>query len=47
MKDIINYFAEGKMSRSLTYISDSVNGHLIVYAAEKSRKERRIVEVEQ
>lgn len=38
MKDIINYFAEGKMSSSLTYISDSVNGHLIVYAAEESRK---------
>ena len=38
MRDIVSYFATGKLTGSLTYISDSVNGHLIVYAAEESRK---------
>lgn len=45
MKDAIEYFNGVGESVSVTKLADSVNGHLIVYAAEKSRKERRIVEI--
>ena len=38
MHDIVRFFSSGEMSPSLTYLEDSVNGHLIVYAAEESRK---------
>ena len=38
MRDIIAYFLGEALSLSLTHIEDSVNGHLIVYAAEESRK---------
>ena len=45
MKDIVKFFASGEMSQSLTYLGDSVNGHLIVYAAEESRKNGKAVEI--
>lgn len=45
MRDIVAYFDDGKISHSLTNIEDSVNGHLIVYAAEESRKNGKVVAV--
>ena len=45
MRDIVSYFAGEGMSHSLTYIEDSVNGHLIVYAAEESRKTRKVIDL--
>ena len=45
MKDAIAYFSGVGESVSVTKLADSINGHLIVYAAETSRKERRIVEI--
>ena len=45
MRDIVSYFAGEGMSHSLTYIEDSVNGHLIVYAAEESRKTNMVKSV--
>lgn len=44
MHDLVGFFAEGKKSLSLTKLEDSINGHVVVYAAEKSRKERRFVD---
>lgn len=43
MYDAVRYFAGEGQTDSVTMLSDSVNGHLIVYAAEKSRKEGTIV----
>lgn len=43
MHDLIAYMNGDKSSISLTSINDSVNGHLCIYAAEKSRKEGKIV----
>lgn len=45
MRDLIRYLNGDRSSPSITAIDDSVNGHLIVYAAEKSRKESVIVEI--
>lgn len=45
MKDAVRYFNNESESVSVTKLADSINGHLIVYAAELSRKERRIVEI--
>lgn len=45
MKDAISYFDEGAESVSVTKLNDSVNGHLIVYAAETSRRENKIVDI--
>ncbi|MBQ8229572.1 MAG: Gfo/Idh/MocA family oxidoreductase [Clostridia bacterium] len=45
MKDAVRYFSGIGESVSVTKLADSINGHLIVYAAETSRKERRIVEI--
>lgn len=42
MHDLVRYL-NGEASISTTKISDSVNSHLICYAAETSRKEKRIV----
>ena len=46
MKDAVRYFSGNGESVSVTKLADSINGHLIVYAAEKSRKENIIVEIE-
>ena len=45
MDDVCNYLSTGEHSVSLTPISDSVNGHLCVYAAERSRHTGCVVEV--
>ena len=43
MKELCEYLNGDKSSISITGICDSVNGHLCVYAADKSRKEDKIV----
>lgn len=43
MRDLIAYMNGDRSSISLTSLNDSINGHLCVYAAEKSRKEGKIV----
>lgn len=45
MKDAVKYFRDNEESVSVTKIEDSINGHLIVYAAEKSRKENKIIAI--
>lgn len=45
MEDIVAYLNDDRTSISMTSIDDSVNGHLIVYAAEESRKSGKTVEV--
>ena len=47
MHDLVRYFNGDRSSLSITRIDDSVNGHLIVYAAEKSRKEEKIVRLDE
>lgn len=46
MHDLIAYFNGDRSSISLSPIGDSVNGHLCVYAAEESRKEGKIVNLQ-
>ena len=43
MKDLVRYLNGEETSKASTTIKDSIAGHFVVYAAEKSRKERRIV----
>lgn len=43
MRDLVRYLNDEPTSVSTTVIDDSVNSHLICYAAEKSRKEKVIV----
>lgn len=43
MQDLVNYLSGKSMSSSITVIEDSINGHFIVYGAEKSRKEHTVV----
>lgn len=45
MHDLIAHMNGDETYKDLTRIEDSLNGHLCVYAAEKSRKENRIVEL--
>ena len=45
MKDLLKLLRGEQSSLSTTDINDSVKGHVICYAAETSRKERRIVEL--
>ncbi|MBQ8426972.1 MAG: Gfo/Idh/MocA family oxidoreductase [Clostridia bacterium] len=45
MKDLVRLLNGEKVSASSTTINDSIDGHYVVYAAEKSRKERRIVSI--
>lgn len=45
MKDLVRYLNGEKTSASTTVINDSVNSHLICYAAEKSRKNNVVVEL--
>ena len=42
MHDYVRYLNGDRSSLSITAIEDSINGHLCVYAAEKSRKEETI-----
>ena len=46
MHDIVRYLNGDKSSISITSIDDSIRGHLLVYAAEKSRKTHVIVPLE-
>lgn len=45
MKEAVRYFNGVSTSVSVTKIDDSINGHLVVYAAETSRKAGCIVEI--
>ena len=45
MHDLVRYLNGDESSISITSIEDSVNGHLCVYAAEKSRKTQTLVDV--
>lgn len=45
MSDLCDYLNGDRSSISITDIADSVNGHLCVYAAEKSRKDEVIVDL--
>ena len=45
MRDLVAYYNGDTESVSITKLSDSVNGHLCIYAAEKSRKENKIVQL--
>lgn len=45
MKTLVRYLNGDRTSVSITSIEDSINGHLCVYAADQSRKERRIVAI--
>ena len=46
MHDLVRFLNGEEVSASTTVVSDSVNSHLIVYAAEKSRKENVVVNIE-
>lgn len=46
MQDYVKFLNGDTSSISITALSDSINGHLCVYAAEKSRKEENVVEIE-
>lgn len=46
MEDFVSFLSGNKTSSSTTVIEDSINGHLICYAAEKSRKEKIIVNID-
>lgn len=43
MKDLVRFLNAEETSSSITVIDDSVNSHLICYAAEKSRKEKAVI----
>ena len=45
MKDLVKFLNGEQTSSSTTVIEDSVNGHLVCYAAEKSRIEKRVVDL--
>lgn len=44
MSDTVDYIGEGKASVSVTDINDSVNGHCLVFAAEKARKQVAVID---
>ena len=46
MHDLIAYLHGDKSSVSITKLSDSVNGHLCIFAAEKARKEKQTVTID-
>ncbi len=47
MRDLVRYLNGEKTSVSTTVIDDSINSHLICYAAERSRKNREIVSLKE
>ncbi len=46
MKDLVRFLNNEPTSVSTTVIDDSINSHLICYAAEKARKEKVVVELQ-
>ena len=46
MRDLVAYYNGDRSSVSMTKLDDSINGHLCVFAAEKSRKEKRFIDIE-
>ena len=46
MRDATRYMAGEATSPSTTVLADSINSHLVCYGAEKSRRERCVVEIE-
>ena len=47
MHDITRFFNGDAPSPSLTPISDSIDGHFIVYAAEESRRKDEVVKMKE
>jgi hypothetical protein len=47
MHDLIAYYNGDTSSVSLTKLDDSINGHLCVFAADKARKEKSVVIVDE
>ncbi len=45
MQDLLNFLDGSRSSVSITSIEDSVNGHLCVFAADRSRREHQIVDL--
>ena len=45
MDSVVKYLKYGTQSISLTSLDDSINSHLVVFSAEESRKENRIVDI--
>ena len=45
MRDLVAYYNGDRSSVSITKLSDSINGHLCIYAAERSRKTKTIVDL--
>lgn len=46
MHDLVAYYNGDRSSVSITKLDDSINGHLVIYAAEKSRKTDEVVSIE-
>lgn len=46
MHDLVAYYNGDTSSVSITKLDDSINGHLVIYAAEKSRKNNEIVTID-
>ncbi len=46
MRDVVSFLNGEPASISMTYIDDSVNGHLLVYGAEEARKTHRVIEID-
>lgn len=44
-KDFIDFIQDNGTSISRTELTDSVNGHLCVYAADKSMKEGKVIDI--
>ena len=45
MRDVVRYMAGEATSPSTTVLADSINSHLVCYGAEKSRRERCVVDI--
>ena len=45
MKDLLKLLRGEENSLSTTDINDSVKGHMLCYAAEIARKEKRVVDI--
>ena len=45
MHDVVRYLNGDKASMSITLLDDSVESHLLVYAAEESRKTRKVIDL--
>ena len=43
MNELVRYFNGDTSSVSITSLDDSVNGHLVVYAAEESVKKQKAI----